>query len=214
MKATTLTPNLVQLTRYGMVNAFLVREDDGLTLVDTTTGGAADAILAAAREAGGELRRIALTHLHGDHVGSVAALRERLGDDVPILMPALEPIESVATRADVLLSHGDRVGSLEVVASPGHSVGHVAFHDTRDGSLVAGDVFTTIGGIAVTCHRWLRFPLPAMATVDPALDLESARVLRALDPPLLAVGHGKAIPEPAAAMDKAIARAEQRLAGR
>ena len=42
MKTTTVTPNLIQLTRLGFVNAFLVREDDGFTLVDTTTGGAAD----------------------------------------------------------------------------------------------------------------------------------------------------------------------------
>ena len=35
MKVTRHTPNLVRLTRLGMVNAFLVVEDDGLTLVDT-----------------------------------------------------------------------------------------------------------------------------------------------------------------------------------
>src|SRR4051795_7131269 len=75
VKTQTLTPNLVQLTRFHFVNAFLVREDDGLTLVDTTTGGAADALIAAAREAGEEIRRIALTHGHGDHVGSLDSLR-------------------------------------------------------------------------------------------------------------------------------------------
>jgi hypothetical protein len=40
MNTTTVTPNLTQLTRLHFVNAYLVREDDGLTLVDTTTGGA------------------------------------------------------------------------------------------------------------------------------------------------------------------------------
>ena len=35
MKITRHTPNLVRLTRLGAVNAFLVVEDDGLTLVDT-----------------------------------------------------------------------------------------------------------------------------------------------------------------------------------
>ena len=42
MKTSTITPNLTQLTRLRFVNAYLVREDDGFTLVDTTTGGAAD----------------------------------------------------------------------------------------------------------------------------------------------------------------------------
>jgi len=36
MRARQLTPTVVQLTRLRFVNAFLVREDDGFTLVDTT----------------------------------------------------------------------------------------------------------------------------------------------------------------------------------
>ena len=38
---------------------------------------------------------------------------------------------------------GDRAGSLEVVASPGHSPGHVSYLDTRDRTQIAGDVYTT-----------------------------------------------------------------------
>src|SRR4051794_36702637 len=141
MKATQLTPNLVQLTRFHFVNAFLVREDDGLTLVDTTTGGAADALIAAAREAGEEIRRIALTHGHGDHVGSLDSLRASLGPGVAVLMPELDArihagetvVEGklpgswpkLGTVPDVRLGTGDRVGSLEVIPSPGHSPGHV-----------------------------------------------------------------------------------------
>src|SRR5262249_8714566 len=74
MKTTELSPTLIQLTRFRFVNAYLVREDDGFTLVDTTLGGAADGLLAAAAQAGGTIRRIALTHGHGDHVGSLDAL--------------------------------------------------------------------------------------------------------------------------------------------
>src|SRR3954462_5044892 len=90
MKTTTVTPNLVQLTRLRFVNAFLVREDDGFTLVDTTTGGGADALFAAAEQAGGAIRRIALPHGHGDHVGSLDALKQRLGGSVEVLMPELD----------------------------------------------------------------------------------------------------------------------------
>src|SRR3954452_14198497 len=70
MKTTAVTENLTQLTRLHLVNAFLVREDDGFTLVDTTLGAAADELIEATRRAGAPIRRIALTHGHGDHAGS------------------------------------------------------------------------------------------------------------------------------------------------
>jgi hypothetical protein len=41
-----------RIGRLGMVNAYLVREDDGLTLIDTIIGGSAGKIVAAARQAG------------------------------------------------------------------------------------------------------------------------------------------------------------------
>jgi glyoxylase-like metal-dependent hydrolase (beta-lactamase superfamily II) len=225
MKTTPLTENLIQLTRLRFVNAYLVREDDGITLVDTTTGGSAEALIAAAAAAGADIRRVALTHGHGDHVGSVDGLKEKLGDSVEVLMPELDARihageqvvdgklpgswPKLRTRPDQLLRAGDRVGSLEVVATPGHSPGHVAFRDTRDNSVIAGDTYTTYGRAAVSNHFYWRFPLAAMATWDKAKDLESARTLRDLEPSLLAVGHGRALRQPAAAMDAAIARASR-----
>jgi glyoxylase-like metal-dependent hydrolase (beta-lactamase superfamily II) len=219
----TLNPNLIQLTRYRFVNAYLVREDDGFTLVDTTLGGGADDLIAAAQAASGQIKRIALTHGHGDHIGSVEGLKQKLGPDVQVLLGELDArilagenvVEGklpgswpkVQWAPDVRLAPGDRVGSLEVVASPGHSPGHMAFLDTRDQTLIAGDVFTSYGQVAVTNSFYWRFPFATMATWDKSKDVESARALRALDPVLLVVGHGPATAAPGEAMDKAIARA-------
>jgi glyoxylase-like metal-dependent hydrolase (beta-lactamase superfamily II) len=223
MNSRTLNQNLIQLTRFRFVNAYLVREEDGFTLVDTTVGGGADDLIGASEAAGGQIRRIALTHGHGDHVGSVEALKQRLGNDVQVLLGELDARilggekvvdgklpgswPKVQWTPDVRLTPGDRVGSLEVVASPGHTPGHVSFLDTRDRTLIAGDVFTSYGEVAVTNHFYWRFPFATMATWDKAKDVESARAMRALDPTLLVVGHGPATAAPGAAMDKAIARA-------
>jgi len=63
-----------QLTKFGLMNCYLVREEDGFTLVDTSMG-AAKQIVEAVKELGhGPVRRIMLTHAHGDHIGSLDAL--------------------------------------------------------------------------------------------------------------------------------------------
>src|SRR3984957_12932789 len=132
MQTTNITDNLIQLTRYSFVNAFLVREEDGFTLVDTTMSRTGAQLIAAAQRAGAPITRIALTHGHGDHVGSVDELKSTLGGDVQVLMPELdarihagEQVVSgkltgswpkLATIPDVRLEPGDRVGSLEVIA--------------------------------------------------------------------------------------------------
>jgi glyoxylase-like metal-dependent hydrolase (beta-lactamase superfamily II) len=223
MRTAQVTENLLQLNRAHFVNAYLVREPDGLTLVDTTIGGGAGKLIAAARDAGGEIRRIALTHGHGDHVGSLDALRALLGEDVEVLIGqpdarihAGEPVvegkprgswPKLETKPDTLLSGGERIGSLEVIACPGHTPGHVAFLDTRDRALIAGDTFTTYGRAEIPNHMRQRFPLATMGTQDRRAVVQSAGVLRALDPALLACGHGPVVRSPGAAMDAAIARA-------
>lgn len=223
----TMPNNLTRISRYGFVNAYLVREDDGLTLVDTLLPRSAKTILRAADELGAPIVRIALTHAHGDHIGSLDALAAAL-PGVEVLISArdarllrkdmsLDPGEpqrklrgsypGAETRPTRTFAPGEMVGSLEVVAAPGHTPGHVAFLDRRDGTLLCGDAYTTLGGVATSDKMRLPFPLASMATWDPATELESARALRALDPAALAPGHGRVVEAPAAAMDAALAKA-------
>jgi glyoxylase-like metal-dependent hydrolase (beta-lactamase superfamily II) len=111
----------------------------------------------------------------------------------------------VATVPTRLLEHGDRVGSLRVVAAPGHTPGHIALFDERDGTLIAGDAFSTLGGVATTGRIYPRFPLVGMSTWDRATANRTAAMLRTLEPKALAVGHGPVVADPAAAIDRALA---------
>ena len=230
MKITQHGDYLYKLTRLGRFNCYLVREDDGLTLIDTNLPSSAAGILRAAQQVGGSIVRIVITHAHVDHAASVDALHAQL-PDAEVLFPARdarflagdmqpdpdEPPEAklrggyvtCETTPTRTLQPGDRLGSLEVVAAAGHTPGHTAYLDTRDRSLIAGDAFQTAGGIAVSGALRLLFPLPAMATWHKPTALASAHVLRGLEPSRLAVGHGPVLEAPGAAMDRAIAVAER-----
>ena len=233
MKVRQFGENLWQLTRMGAFNSYLVREDDGLTVIDTNLSGSAGDILQAAEAQGLPITRVTLTHAHGDHVGSLdevsaavpeaeIAFTERtarfLQGELELLPqePQAELRGSFVERATQptrILVPGQRLGSLRIVAAPGHTPDHVAFLDERDGTLIAGDAFQTQAGIAVAgMMRWL-FPFPALATWHLPTALETAVTLRDLQPARLAVGHGRVLENPLAAMDEAIAAAQRKLHG-
>lgn len=67
----------LHLLPLGISNAYLWRDDNGVTLVDTGPPGSGPAIRAAMEALGiprEELRRIVLTHFHDDHAGAAADL--------------------------------------------------------------------------------------------------------------------------------------------
>jgi glyoxylase-like metal-dependent hydrolase (beta-lactamase superfamily II) len=220
--------NLVQLTRLWAFNSFIVIEDDSLTLVDTNFVGSAKGILKAAAQFDKPIKRIALTHADPDHIGSldkivaalpdvevIASAREAIrmsGDnrllpgepdvDFPVKnMPETQPTQTV--------NDGDRIGSLQVIATPGHSVGHIAFLDTRDNTLIAGDAMGTVFRTIVAGELVRLFPFSAMVTWHKPTALASVKKMRALNPSRLAVGHGPVLENPLEEMDRAIQRAER-----
>lgn len=219
-------PDATRISRFGFVNCYLVAEEDGLTLIDTMLPRSAGSIISAAERLGRPIVRIALTHAHGDHIGSLDELHGRLPDAEVIISArdarllkkdmSLDPQEppskirgslpGASTTPTRTVGEGDLIGSLRVIASPGHTPGHVGFLDTRDNTLFCGDAFTTLGGMATSAKPRPLFPLAVMGTWDKPTEVESARKLCALAPARLAPGHGRIVESPVPEMEAAVAR--------
>jgi glyoxylase-like metal-dependent hydrolase (beta-lactamase superfamily II) len=225
---------LTFMPRFFPVNAYLVEEEDSLTVVDAALPYSVKGILSAAARIGKPITRIVLTHAHSDHIGALDSLKLAL-PDVPVCiserdarllagdrsLDEKEPmtpirggvpkIGKVKTKPDVLLHNGDCVGSLLTIAAPGHTPGNMAFFDTRNRALIVGDAFQTRGGIAVSGQVRPLFPFPALATWNKEVSLATAHKLIALNPTLLAAGHGVMLDNPQAQLMRAIHAAERNM---
>jgi hydroxyacylglutathione hydrolase len=193
----------------GAFNCYLV---DGV-LIDARTRHAAGRILRELR--GHDVVGHALTHAHADHQGSSAAVCEALG--LPLMCGLRDaatvesgntleavpphPINRLQLRfwagpghpVDQVLREGDALGSFEVLETPGHSPGHVAFWRERDRVLLAGDVL--FNRSPVLGRTGLHEP-PEIFTLDPVANRASARRLAALRPRIACFGHGAVLRDP------------------
>lgn len=210
MRVTAITPNAFQLTQLGFVNLYLVREPDSFTLIDTGISKSVDPILKAARQHGSPIKRILLTHAHMDHIAGLDSLAHLLGSvDVAISrrdgrllasppdmsFEAGEPqtklrggYPGARTRPTHFVADSELFCSLRVIATPGHTPGHMSFFDERDGTLYAGDAFVGVGRLRVVCDAPWYFP--NLFTWNNSLSLASAKRLVDLPVQRVACGHG------------------------
>lgn len=111
----------------------------------------------------------------------------------------------MATPVSLILQDGDAVGSLRVIATPGHIPGHLSFLDGRDGTLYAGDALFGVGDLGVT--GWSPWWFPLNKWWSRSIARQSAERLLQFQIERFATGHGPVREGGRKALQRAIARA-------
>jgi hydroxyacylglutathione hydrolase len=136
-----------------IVDVFAARSDNfGYLVHDEATGrtAAVDAPEAAAirnalLQRGWTLTDIFITHHHIDHVEAIAELKAEFGARVVGPRDEADKIDGL----DELVGDGDTVGlgesRFQVMATPGHTLGHIVFYDAAGGHLFSADALFSLG---------------------------------------------------------------------
>jgi glyoxylase-like metal-dependent hydrolase (beta-lactamase superfamily II)/8-oxo-dGTP pyrophosphatase MutT (NUDIX family) len=101
------------------------------------------------------VREIWLTHLHRDHVSGANHLREKRGVKVavhPITARDLEgsvEVDRTFAPNEQLDLPGRPGWTLQVLHTPGHARGHVCIFESRNGSLITGDLMAGLGTVVI-----------------------------------------------------------------
>jgi hydroxyacylglutathione hydrolase len=136
-------------------NCWIVRREDSDRALVVDPGDEGDRLIAAVD--GLTVEAILLTHTHFDHVGAVAQLARHTG--APVYCPKLEveqlrdimghvSMEGIGPYEgydpEELVEGGEELElaglRIEVVATPGHTEGHVTYVFPDDGVIASGDV--------------------------------------------------------------------------
>ncbi|HEX2369929.1 MAG TPA: MBL fold metallo-hydrolase [Acidimicrobiia bacterium] len=171
----------------GFVSAYVLARQGEAAVVDTGVAGSAPDIEAGLGEIGlgwDAVGHVILTHKHGDHVGSVTDVLE-LADAATGYAGADDIGSITAPRPLTPVGDGDHVFDLEIIATPGHTPGHVCVLDSTIGLLVAGDALSVQGGVVAGPN--------VSFTEDLTQAHESVRKLAGLQFGVLVVGHGDPI---------------------
>lgn len=196
--AQNLGPAEALRVNMGFVNAYVLIRGKEAAVVDTGTSGNASKFADVVRTAGlswDAVHHVILTHYHPDHIGSIGEVLAAAPKatayagtaDIPMILFSPRPIKAVGDN--------DEVFGLRVIATPGHTPGHVCVFDPAGSLLILGDAMSNIGSK-------LGGPNPQY-TADMAQAHQSMKKLAKLTFERAVFGHGEPIDKGAA---KAIAK--------
>ena len=198
--AQNLGPAEALRVNLGFVNAYVLVRGKEAAVVDTGTPNNASKIADVVRTAGlgwDAVHHVILTHHHPDHIGSVGEVLAAAAKatayagaaDIPQIKSP-RPVKAVADN--------DEVFGLRVIATPGHTPGHVCVFDPAGSLLILGDAMNNR-------DNKLTGPNPQY-TADMAEAHQSVKKLAKLKFQRAVFGHGGPI-------DKGASQAIATLAG-
>ena len=173
-------------TDLGFVSAYVLVRGTEAAIVDTGVAGSADDIGQTLGDLGltySDVRHVILTHLHGDHVGSTSEVMAMAGNATAWAGEA--DIGGIGFDDVSVAADGAEVFGTEIVATPGHTAGHISVYDRDASLLVAGDAINALDG-------GVQGPNPPF-TADLDGANASARRLAELSFNTLLAGHGDPI---------------------
>jgi glyoxylase-like metal-dependent hydrolase (beta-lactamase superfamily II) len=198
--AQSLAPAQALQVNLGFVNAYVLVRGKEAAVVDTGTPGNAAKIADVVRSAGlswDAVRHVILTHYHPDHIGSVGEVLAAAAKatayagaaDIPQIQSP-RPLKAVADN--------DEVFGLRMIATPGHTPGHICVFDPAGSLVILGDAMNNVG-------NQLSGPNPKY-TADMGQAHQSVKKLAKLKFQRAMFGHGDPI-------DKGASQAIAKLAG-
>ena len=138
-------------------NCYIVFDKETYETIVIDPAGDVDKIIEMINILGGNLKYIYLTHCHGDHIGGVRELKEKMGGKILIhrdevdglnnkeinLTDIIDEFPEIELEADSRVDDGDLIhlGDLEfkVLHTPGHTKGSSSLYLENEKLLFSGD---------------------------------------------------------------------------
>lgn len=198
--AQNLEPANALRVNLGIVNAYVLIRGKEAAVVDTGTPNNGSKIADVVRTAGlswNAVHHVILTHYHPDHIGSVGEVLAAAGK-ATAYAGAGDVDQIKSPRPLKAVNDNDEVFGLRVIATPGHTPGHICVFDPAGSLLILGDAMNNIG-------NKLAGPNPQYSA-DMAQANQSVKKLAKLKFQRAVFGHGEPI-------DNGASQAITKLAG-